>query len=115
MRSSWPPRSSTSTGTHHIESTTASSGTLSHQALCPRQQGPAHDIAAFWVPRRTHVCDRILEDEGVLGDVHLASYPLDFIPFEADVLSLELPSAFRVRSCLLCAQLLQARQVTNTA
>ena len=61
-----------------------------------RQQGPAHDIAAFFMPRRTHVCDKILEDEGVLADVHLGTFPLDFIPFEMDVLSLELPTAFRV-------------------
>ena len=48
------------------------------------------------MPRRTHVCDKILEDEGILADVHLGTFPLDFIPFEMDVLSLELPTAFRV-------------------
>ena len=63
---------------------------------CYRQPGPAHEVAAFFMPRRTHVCDKILEDEGILADVHLGTFPLDFIPFESDVLSLELPTAFRV-------------------
>lgn len=38
---------------------------------------------------------RILEEEGVLGDVTLSSYNLQFIPTEEDVLSLEVDNAFK--------------------
>lgn len=38
--------------------------------------------------------NKILEDEGVLGDVSIAEFPLYFIPLEQDVLSLELGDSF---------------------
>jgi hypothetical protein len=38
---------------------------------------------------------RILEEEGVLGEVTLAAYNLQFIPLADDVISLENDSAFR--------------------
>lgn len=53
-----------------------------------------HEFSIFWVPRRTLVCDKILEDQGVLGDVSIAEFPLYFIPLERDVLSLELEESF---------------------
>jgi hypothetical protein len=40
------------------------------------------------------VCDKILEDQGVLGDVSTAEFPLYFVPLEKDVLSLELEESF---------------------
>jgi vacuolar protein sorting-associated protein 33A len=46
------------------------------------------------VPRRTLVSNKILEDEGVLGDVNVADFHLYFLPLEDDVLSLELGDAF---------------------
>ncbi|KAL5005557.1 hypothetical protein ScPMuIL_019013 [Solemya velum] len=42
-----------------------------------------------------HVCEAILEQEGVYGDVALAEYHLDLIPIDRDILSLELPEFFR--------------------
>ena len=53
-----------------------------------------HEFSIFWVPRRTLVSDKILEDEGVLGDVNIAEFALFFLPLESDVLSLELEDAF---------------------
>ncbi len=49
-----------------------------------------------WVPRRMVVCDRVLAEEGVAGDVVAEDYPLAWIPLDSDLLSLELPSAFQV-------------------
>nr|XP_047139704.1 vacuolar protein sorting-associated protein 33B isoform X3 [Hydra vulgaris] len=40
---------------------------------------------------RLNVCDKILEEEGVFGDVIINEYPLDFITLDVDVISLELP------------------------
>ena len=54
-----------------------------------------HEFSIFWVPRRTLVCDKVLEDQGVLGDVSNAEFALYFIPLEKDVLSLELEESFK--------------------
>ena len=55
----------------------------------------------FWLPRRTIACERVLQEEGVYGDVAAGELPIDFIPFDCDVLSLELDTAFRARASLL--------------
>ena len=46
------------------------------------------------MPRRTLVCNKILEDAGVLGDVGVEELSLHFVPLEHDVLSLCLDDAF---------------------
>ena len=53
-----------------------------------------HEISVFWVPRRTLVSNKILEDEGILGDLNISEFPLYFLPVEDDVLSLELEDSF---------------------
>lgn len=49
----------------------------------------------FFVPRRTIVCEKVLETEGVYADVTIGEYSLDLIPFEEDVLSLELEMSYK--------------------
>lgn len=39
--------------------------------------------------------DRILEDQGILGDTNVSEFPLYFFPLENDVLSLELEDSFK--------------------
>ncbi|KAI8927967.1 Sec1-like protein [Entophlyctis helioformis] len=59
----------------------------------PAKRSPdslATDITVFFVPRRTLLCDRILEEEGVFGDITIGEYHLDLVPLEDDLLSLEL-------------------------
>jgi len=53
-----------------------------------------HEITIVWVPRRTLVSNKILEDQGVLGDVNVAELPLYFYPLEDDLYSLELSDSF---------------------
>ena len=53
-----------------------------------------HEVSVIWVPRRTLVSDKILEDEGILGDVNVAELPIFFLALEHDVLSLEIDDAF---------------------
>ncbi|KIW92043.1 uncharacterized protein Z519_07025 [Cladophialophora bantiana CBS 173.52] len=53
-----------------------------------------HEISVCWVPRRTLVSNRILEDEGILGDVNVSELPIYFLPLEDDMLSLEMDEAF---------------------
>lgn len=47
------------------------------------------------MPRRTMVCEKVFQEEGIFADVTLAQYPLDFIPFDSDILSLELDTAYK--------------------
>ncbi|KAL1637144.1 Vacuolar protein-sorting-associated protein 33 [Neofusicoccum ribis] len=49
-----------------------------------------HEFSVFWVPRRTLVSDQVLEEAGVLGEVNVAEWPLNFVPLSNDLLSLEL-------------------------
>jgi len=45
------------------------------------------------VPRRTFLSDRILEENGVLGEANVFHCPLYFISLTPDVISLELEDA----------------------
>ena len=47
------------------------------------------------MPRRTMVCEKVFQEEGIAADVTLSEYPLDFIPFDSDILSLELDGAYK--------------------
>lgn len=49
----------------------------------------------FFMPRRTMVCEKVFQEEGIFADVTLAEYPLDFIPFDSDILSLELDTVYK--------------------
>ncbi|CAP69273.1 uncharacterized protein PODANS_1_9390 [Podospora anserina S mat+] len=53
------------------------------------------EFHVFWVPRRTLLSDKILEEAGVLGDTNVTELPLFFFPLDKDVLSLELDDSFR--------------------
>lgn len=59
-----------------------------------RESQTGHEFSIFWVPRRTMVSDKILEEAGVIGDTNIVEFPLYFIPLEKDLLSLELPDSF---------------------
>lgn len=47
------------------------------------------------VPRVSTLVSRVLEEEGVLGDVNISSYNLQFIPVAEDVISLEHENTLR--------------------
>jgi len=55
---------------------------------------PIKTIVLF-VPRKSFVCDKILEEEGVYGHVIMDDLKLDFLPFDEDLISMELPQFFR--------------------
>lgn len=60
-----------------------------------RESKTGHEFHIWWVPRRTLVSDKVLEELGVLGDAEIAELPIYFFPLEKDVLSLELEDSFR--------------------
>lgn len=49
----------------------------------------------FFVPHRTVACEQILEDEGVLEHCEIGEFHLGLVPFDADLLSLEMDGVFR--------------------
>lgn len=67
---------------------------LDHIKRLQRESKTGHEFSIFWVPRRTLVSDKILEEAGVLGDTNVVEFPLYFVPLEKDLLSLELDDSF---------------------
>ena len=53
-----------------------------------------HHFSIVWVPRRTLVSDKILEESGVLGDLSVEVLSLYFVPLDQDILSLCFEDAF---------------------
>ncbi|KAL4168764.1 hypothetical protein KRP22_012157 [Phytophthora ramorum] len=56
---------------------------------------PKKRFHLYYVSRRTLVCDEVLKKEGVFGSLSVGEYKLDLIPFDDDVLTLELDSCFK--------------------
>lgn len=52
-------------------------------------QQTQHTYTVVFAPRRTELCMRALEEEGVLHEVSVVDYGLEFVPLEKDVLSME--------------------------
>ncbi|EGC32075.1 hypothetical protein DICPUDRAFT_155993 [Dictyostelium purpureum] len=53
------------------------------------------EYSIVFVPRATILCSRVLEEEGVMGNFVIHEFPLDIVPFDEDVLSLELSNSYR--------------------
>ncbi len=67
------------------------------QQLKARQKDPKQrsvPVYVYFVSRRSLVCERMLNEAGVISLVTLGEYNLDIIPVEQDVLSMELPNVF---------------------
>ena len=75
------------------------------------REGQKHTYTLLLVPRISILVSRILEEEGVLGDVTISAFNLQFIPIAEDVISLESDSAFKelwaVRIAILAIVLLE--------
>ncbi|RKF64089.1 Vacuolar protein sorting-associated protein 33A [Erysiphe neolycopersici] len=65
-----------------------------HIKRIQRESQIGHEFSIFWVPRRTLVSNKLLEEAGVLGDTNIAEFPLYFLPLDKDLLSLELDNSF---------------------
>jgi len=49
----------------------------------------------YFVPHRTLACEQVLEDEGVLNAITLGEFHMDLVPFDRDLVSMELKDSFR--------------------
>eukprot|EP00947_MAST-08B_sp_MAST-8B-sp1_P000483 g483.t1 len=62
-----------------------------HQRSHPNK---THSLS--FVPRRSFICEQVLKDEGVYADIRIVpDFQLGLIPFDDDVLSLEIESCFK--------------------
>jgi len=59
-----------------------------------RREATTIHFSVYFTPRKTVICERILEECGVLGSIQVDEFPLWLIPFDEDVLSLEIDSVF---------------------
>ena len=78
-----------------------------------------HNNTLLLVPRTSTLVSRILEEEGVLGDVTISSYNLQFIPIAEDVISLEQENAMRElwvvsEDLSFCYPKKKRRKISNT-
>ncbi|GBG29626.1 Vacuolar protein sorting-associated protein 33A [Hondaea fermentalgiana] len=70
---------------------------MAHQiASQVSQSGHKYKFQIHFVPKRSFLCDQILRDHGVFDVLknNMYEYPLGFIPYDTDVLSLGLESSF---------------------
>ena len=65
---------------------------LNHRS---REPNTKRTYSLYFVPRRSMLCERELELLGVLGDITLHDFHLELIPFDEDVLSMELSASFK--------------------
>jgi hypothetical protein len=57
--------------------------------------GEKHTYSLMLTPRTSTLISQILEEEGVLGEITILPFNLQFIALEEDLLSLEHDNAFR--------------------
>ena len=69
--------------------------TIAAQIRAAEAAGADSSYYLLFTPRKTLICERVLEEEGVLGDVTAWEFALDLIPLDDDVLSLEMDGSFR--------------------
>lgn len=76
-----------------------------------------HDLPHPVLSQQLHVCEMVLENEGVHGNVTLDEYQLDFVPLDGDVLSLEFPlflnSYFLVSSFVILIDLVDSTAIVS--
>jgi hypothetical protein len=84
--------------------------------------GRPYEIHVCQVPRRSQLCERVLEEEGACDDMSFCDLDLGFIPVEKDVLSMENPEAYRSTKLIgdkthlfdIAKALMQLQVVTGT-
>eukprot|EP01134_Creolimax_fragrantissima_P005244 CFRG5244T1 len=55
---------------------------------------PSKRYFLTFIPRMTIICEQTLIAEGVMGNVNIQEFPMDLVPLDSDLLSMELPNAF---------------------
>ena len=72
-----------------------SSQVISKQVLASVRAGMRSQYHVYFVPHRTVVCEQMLSDDGALQHIRVGEFRLGLIPFDADLLSLEMDGVFK--------------------
>ncbi|KAL3523495.1 hypothetical protein ACH5RR_016329 [Cinchona calisaya] len=72
---------------------------ISSQIRDDTSKGLQREYFVYFVPRRTVVCEKILEEEKVYDLLTIGEYPLYLMPIDEDVISFELDLAYK--DCLV--------------
>lgn len=68
---------------------------ISKQVLATMNIGIRSQFHVYFIPHRTVVCEQLLEDEGVASQLNICEYHLGLVPFDVDLLSLEIDGVFK--------------------
>jgi len=90
---------------------------IASQVAALKSKGDKKNFYIFFTPRRRMICERVLEEAGIYEgsldvarlsliafiddlllsfvDITISEFHMDLVPFDSDVLSMELPNAFR--------------------
>jgi hypothetical protein len=63
--------------------------------LIKSANGPNNIYKLVFCPSRTLLAKEFLDKEGVLSGVEIKDFSFDLIPLDRDVMSMEMPDAFR--------------------
>ncbi|XP_033112639.1 vacuolar protein sorting-associated protein 33B-like isoform X2 [Anneissia japonica] len=68
---------------------------IAGQILSDKQSDKKISYCVVLIPKKMHICELIMEQEGVYGDVIFEELKLGLIPLDTDIVSLELPEFFK--------------------
>eukprot|EP01137_Pigoraptor_chileana_P014765 Opistho-2@69810 len=59
------------------------------------EEGQVKDYLLYFVPRRTMICETVLKEEKVYGEIKIGELQLDILPYDYDLLSMDLETSYR--------------------
>lgn len=68
---------------------------ISKQVLACVRAGLRSQFHVYFVPHRTVVCEQMLSDDGALQHIRVGEFRMGLIPFDTDLLSLEMEGVFK--------------------
>ncbi|CAI5475821.1 unnamed protein product, partial [Closterium sp. Yama58-4] len=70
---------------------------ITHQVRADEDEGITRSYSLRFIPRCDAICNRILEQEGLVGDPRVAvgEYPLEMIPMDHDLLALDIHTLYK--------------------
>lgn len=67
-------------------------------SVCREERGKEikKEFHIFFVPRRSLLCEKRLQNKGVYGNFTIEEFTCELFPFENDLMSMEIENAFKV-------------------
>lgn len=68
---------------------------IASQVRAFNARGARKNLVLCFVPRRTFICEEVLKDENVFGDLDIREYGMDIVPLDHDLLTLGLDTCYK--------------------